>query len=316
MTGADLILPGRSVDARTVATLIEQERVTVSGSVPTVWMDLLRYADRHRPDFSSLRMLACGGSAAPRSLMQRFQERHGVELIELWRMTATSPLCTVAWPRPGTAGEEYWCDRDTASRLLPLVEARIVDDRGRELPWDGESTGELQVRGPWIAAGYADDPAGADGFDGGWLPTRDVAWIDARGYVKVTARAKDVIKSGSECISSIALEAHLAAHPDVVEAAVIAMPHARWAERPLACVVLADGASCAPEDLRATLRRGCRSGGSPRRSPSSTLSRRRASASSTRRRCASGASSGRSMLSPPSLPRSWRSSRRGNGGVR
>jgi fatty-acyl-CoA synthase len=184
--------------------------------------------------------------------MKGFEDRHGIKLIELWGMTETSPLCTVAWPPSNVERDsaEYWHHRDTAGRLLPFVEARILDEAGHELPWDGEATGELQVRGPWIASSYFEDSSSSEKFDGQWLRTGDVAWIDRQAYMKVTDRAKDVIKSGGEWISSIELEAQLLTHPDVVEAAVIAMPHDKWAERPLACVVLAAGSSCDGAALR------------------------------------------------------------------
>jgi fatty-acyl-CoA synthase len=253
MAGADLVLPGRVIDAPTIAGLVERERITIAPSVPTVWMDLLRYADRHHPDLSSLRLLACGGSAAPRSLMQGMRDRHGVDIVEVWGMTETGPLCTVAWPPADASEDEAWHYRDTAGRLLPWVEARIVDEDGEELVWDGVVTGELQVRGPWIASAYFEDPESSTKFVGDWLRTGDVAWIDARGYVKITDRAKDAIKSGGEWISSIELEAHLVAHPSVDEAAVVAVPDSRWAERPLACVVLAEGSECTTEDLRSFL---------------------------------------------------------------
>ncbi len=227
--------------------------MTLAGAVPTIWLDLLRYADEHRPDLSSLRRVACGGSAVPRSLMQAFQERHGVEIAQAWGMTETSPLASVAHPPAGAAGEELWGYRSSAGRLLPLVEARVVAGDGSLAPWDGETTGELEVRGPWIARDYYEDPAGAAKFHDGWLRTGDVAAIDPEGYVRIADRAKDVIKSGGEWISSVELELHLMAHPAVAEAAVIALPSERWSERPLACVVLDEGASATPEELRTFL---------------------------------------------------------------
>jgi fatty-acyl-CoA synthase len=250
LVGADMVMPGRFLQAEPLARLIEEERVTFAGAVPTIWMDLLRYADEHRPDLSSLRFVVCGGAAVPESLMRGFEERHGVRIIQAWGMTETSPLGAVAWP-PKSAGEgEHWRYRTATGRVSPLVDIRIVDDAGSELPWDGESTGEIEIRGPWIASAYYNDPGGAEKFDGEWLRTGDIASIDRRGYIRISDRAKDVIKSGGEWISSVELENELMAHPDVVEAAVIAKPDERWTERPLACVVLEEGASCSAEDLR------------------------------------------------------------------
>jgi fatty-acyl-CoA synthase len=254
LAGADLVLPGPFLQAEPLARLIESERVTLAGAVPTIWLDVLRYADEHRPDLSSLSRVACGGAAVPRSLMQAFEERHGVHIIQAWGMTETSPLASVARPPADTEGEEHWAYRSTAGRALPLVEARVVTADGEIAPWDGETTGELEVRGPWIAREYYEDPAGAEKFHDGWLRTGDVASIDAEGYIRISDRAKDVIKSGGEWISSVELEIELMAHPAVAEAAVIAMPHERWSERPLACVVLASGASVSADELREHLR--------------------------------------------------------------
>jgi acyl-CoA synthetase (AMP-forming)/AMP-acid ligase II len=250
LAGADLVLPNQFLQAESLARLIESERVTLGGAVPTIWLDVLRYADQHKPDLSRLSRVACGGSAVPRSLMEAFEGRHGVHIMQAWGMTETSPLASVARPPAGAEGEEHWAYRSTAGRILPLVEARIVAGDGSIAPWDGETTGELEVRGPWIAAEYYEDPAGAEKFHDGWLRTGDVASIDADGYIRITDRAKDVIKSGGEWISSVELEIELIAHPAVAEAAVIALPHERWSERPLACVVLAEGQSVTAEELR------------------------------------------------------------------
>jgi acyl-CoA synthetase (AMP-forming)/AMP-acid ligase II len=250
LAGADLVMPGRFLEPEPLARLIEEERVTAAGGVPTIWLDLLRYADQHMPDLSSIRIVACGGSAVPRSLMEEFEERHGVRIIQAWGMTETSPLGSVARPPKDAEGERHWEYRSTAGRPSPLIEARVVGPSGEVLPWDGESTGELEVRGPWVARDYFGDPSGREKFHDGWLRTGDVASIDARGYIRISDRAKDVIKSGGEWISSVELEVDLMAHPAVMEAAVIARPDERWGERPLACVVLDEGASASPEDLR------------------------------------------------------------------
>jgi fatty-acyl-CoA synthase len=251
LVGSDMIMPGPYLQAKPLADLIEKERVTVAGAVPTIWMDLLRYADEHKPDLSSFRHVLCGGAAVPEALMRGFEERHGVYIVQGWGMTETSPLGASAWPpKHCDEGEESWTYRTATGRITPGVEVRIVDDEGAELPWDGETTGEIEIRGPWIASDYYNDPSSPEKFDRGWLRTGDIASIDSQGYIRISDRAKDVIKSGGEWISSVELENQLMAHPDVIEAAVIAMPDERWTERPLACVVLCEGATCTPEQLR------------------------------------------------------------------
>jgi fatty-acyl-CoA synthase len=252
MVGADLVMPGRFLQGEPLAKLIESERVTIAGAVPTIWMDLLRYADGHNPDLSSLRMVVCGGAAVPESLMRAFEERHGVKIMQGWGMTETSPLAAVARPPEKAEGEEHWRYRSATGRILPLVDVRIMGDEG-EVPWDGESTGEIEVRGPWIASDYYEDPSGADKFHDGWLRTGDIASIDSKGFLRITDRAKDLIKSGGEWISSVELENALMSHPDVMEAAVIAKPDERWTERPLACIVCREGTRPTAEELRAHL---------------------------------------------------------------
>jgi fatty-acyl-CoA synthase len=249
MTGADFIMPGRFLQGEPLCKLIEAERPTISGAVPTVWADILRYADSNAVDFSSIRLVPCGGSAVPRHLMEAFQERHGVRIIQAWGMTETSPLGAVAHPPRGTPPDEEMQWRVKTGRVVAGVELRIVDDDGQVLPWDGEAVGEIQVRGPWITASYYkdDDP---EKFDGGWLRTGDVGSVDGKGFVQITDRAKDVIKSGGEWISSVELEGELMAHPDVVEAAVVGVPDQRWDERPLACVVLKEGTGTGIDDLK------------------------------------------------------------------
>jgi fatty-acyl-CoA synthase len=256
LAGADLILPDRHLQAEPLAGLIAAERPTLMGCVPTIFADLLRYADEHPDlDLSSLSNAACGGSAVPRQLMRDFQERHGVRIFQAWGMTETSPVAT--YSRPDETGEHddaYWDDRARQGRAMPWVELRMIGDGGVEVPWDGESTGEIEVRGPWVAARYfrgdQDDPKFADG----WLRTGDIASVDERGYVQISDRSKDVIKSGGEWISSVELENEVMAHPDVLEAAVIARPDERWAERPLCCVVLREGATVGAPELHEHLR--------------------------------------------------------------
>jgi acyl-CoA synthetase (AMP-forming)/AMP-acid ligase II len=248
LAGADLILPDRHLGAEPLAKLIAAERPTLMGCVPTIFADLLRYADANPDvDLSSLINAACGGSAVPRQLMQDFEQRHRVRIFQAWGMTETSPVATYSRPREGEHDDVYWEDRARQGRPLPWVELRLVDDGG-EVRWDGEATGEIEVRGPWIAAGYFREPD--DGkFDSGWLRTGDIAAVNEEGSVQITDRAKDVIKSGGEWISSVELENEIMSHPDVVEAAVIAKPDERWAERPLCCVVLANGAGTTAEQL-------------------------------------------------------------------
>jgi fatty-acyl-CoA synthase len=191
----------------------------------------------------------CGGSAVPRSLMERFEREHGVRIVQGWGMTETSPLAAVALAPKGSRPEEEMNWRAKTGRIIPGVELRIVDDAGTVLPWDGKTAGEIEVRGPWITGAYYREDA-REKFDDGWLRTGDVGTVDAQGFVQITDRAKDVIKSGGEWVSSVELENAIMAHPEVVEAAVIGIPDARWDERPLACVVLRPGAPATAETLQ------------------------------------------------------------------
>ena len=177
-----------------------------------------------------------------------------MRIFQAWGMTETSPVATFSRPQEGEHDEAYWDARAKQGRPLPWVELRLIDDDGEEVAWDGESTGEIEVRGPWIAARYFNDESGDEKFDAGWLRTGDIAAVDADGFVQITDRAKDVIKSGGEWISSVELENEMMSHPDVVEAAVIAKPDERWAERPLCCVVLREGASTTAPELVEHLR--------------------------------------------------------------
>lgn len=250
MAGADLVLPDRHLDARSLIGMVEDLRPTVAGAVPTIWNDVLhRLEDHPDHDMSSLRLVVCGGSAVPVSLMRTFEEKHGVQIRQLWGMTETSPMATMAWPPPGTPADQHWAFRATQGQPVCGVEMRIVDDDGRVLPNDGDAVGEVEVRGPWIAGSYylgRDDSK----FDSGWLRTGDVGRIDERGFITLTDRAKDVIKSGGEWISSVELENCLIAHPHVLEAAVVGVPDERWQERPLAVIVAKQDASVSAEQLR------------------------------------------------------------------
>jgi acyl-CoA synthetase (AMP-forming)/AMP-acid ligase II len=252
LTGASLVMPDRFLQGEPLAKLIESEKVTASAGVPTVWNQVLQHLDDNDHDTSSLRVVVCGGAAVPLGLMQGLEERHGINMVQGWGMTETSPVCSVAHP-PAEAEEgsdDYWSYRTAAGRILPLVDARLIDGDGNEVEWDGKTTGELEVRGPWIARDYYEDPSSPEKFHDGWLRTGDIASIDERGYVRISDRSKDVIKSGGEWISSVELEQALMAHDAVEEAAVIARPDEKWSERPLACVVLAEGASASPGELR------------------------------------------------------------------
>ena len=246
LAGCDVILPGRYLQAEHLARLIETQRVTASSGVPTIWMDLLRYADEHGTDLSTLETVICGGTQVPPSLIRAYEERHGVAIVQGWGMTETLPGAAIAHDPPGASEEERWERRNLAGRVTPFYELRVVEDDGTVLPSDGEATGEIEIRGAAVAAEYYRNPeAGAGRFeDGGWLRTGDVGSVDPRGWLRITDRAKDVIKSGGEWISSVDLESALMEHPAVESAAVIALPDERWSERPLACVV-ADGVDAA-----------------------------------------------------------------------
>jgi fatty-acyl-CoA synthase len=250
MAGADLVLPDRHLDAKSLVDMIETLRPTVAGAVPTIWNDVMHYLEKNPGhDVSSLRVVPCGGSAVPVSLMRTFEDRHGVQIRQLWGMTETSPMATMAWPPPGTPEEQHWTLRASQGQPVCGVEARIVDDDGQVLPNDNQAVGEVEVRGPWITSSYY---RGHDEskFDSGWLRTGDVGRIDERGFITLTDRAKDVIKSGGEWISSVELENCLIAHSDVIEAAVVGVPDERWQERPLAVVVAKDGSDVSADELR------------------------------------------------------------------
>jgi fatty-acyl-CoA synthase len=251
MTGASLVLPDRWLQAEPLCRFMREARPTVSGAVPTVWNDVLSHLDRH-PDVelaSHLRLVLCGGSAVPVSLQKALGERHGITMVQAWGMTETSPVASVARPPLGVEGEDVWRYRGGQGRMLPGIEGRIVGEAGDEMPRDGEAVGELEVRGAWVTGAYYkdDDP---QKFRDGWLRTGDVGNLDELGYIRLTDRSKDVIKSGGEWISSVDLENALMAHPDVLEAAVVGIPDEKWQERPLASVVLREGASVKPAELR------------------------------------------------------------------
>ena len=251
LVGADLLLPNRFTQAEPLARFIAQERATLATAVPTVWYDILGL-DRAGVDLSSLRMILAGGAAVPRRLIEAYEQRFGVRIVQGWGLTETSPIASLAHPPKHVPADRAMDYRATAGRAVGGVEARVVDDGGKVLPRDGVSTGEIEVRGPWVTGAYYRDPASAK-FRDGWLRTGDVGRIDAKGYITISDRAKDVVKSGGEWISTLELEAAILTHPAVHEVAVIAAPDARWGERPLACVVRIPGQSVTAEELRAHL---------------------------------------------------------------
>ncbi len=254
--GADLIMPSRYLQAEPMCRLIETLRPTFAGAVPTVWNDILRYAETHEVDFSSFRAVICGGSAVPRRLMERFKNEHDVNIYQAWGMTETSPMAAVSYlPKQADAEDEFtW--RSKTGRIIPGVELRIMDG-DKELDWDGISVGEIQVRGNWVTTAYHNDETSSEKFQDGWLRTGDVGTVDSRGFIQITDRSKDVIKTGGEWISSVELENAIMSHPSVIEAAVVAVPDERWDERPLACVVLKEGTQTTAEELRNFLKDKC-----------------------------------------------------------
>jgi fatty-acyl-CoA synthase len=249
--GADMLMPGRYLQAEPLCRMIAEWRPTFVCAVPTVLSDILRYTESHQVDLSSLRLLMSGGSAVPRSLIDKFEQRFGLKLVQGWGMTETSPLAALAMPPKSAAVEEEAGWRAKTGRVVPGVEMRLADG-DRILPWDGTSIGEIEVRGPWITGSYYGEES-PEKFHDGWLRTGDVGTIDPMGYVQLSDRSKDVIKSGGEWISSVDLENHLMAHPDVIEASVIGVADERWDERPLACVVLRQESLVTAGDLRAFL---------------------------------------------------------------
>jgi fatty-acyl-CoA synthase len=258
MVGATQIFAGPNPQPRDICEIIQKEKVTFTGAVPTVWIAVKELCEKEGWDISSLRTIAIGGSAAPKHLQMAYAKQFGVRMSHAWGMTEMTPLGTVtrlkSYMQDWTENQQY----DVRARVgYPSVgvDARIVDDAGTELPWDGVSMGELQVRGPWVVGAYYNAPGSADRFTAdGWFRTGDVATIDAEGYVQITDRTKDLIKSGGEWISSVDVENMIMAHPKVLEAAVIAVPHPKWVERPLACVVPKPGTTLEPAEILDFLR--------------------------------------------------------------
>jgi fatty-acyl-CoA synthase len=249
MAGCDFLFPGRFLQPAPLCEFIQAEKPTFAAGVPTVWLGALNHAATNPVDFSFLKTVICGGSAVPRSMIEQFEKRHEVKIIQAWGMTETSPLAAVARPPSDVPAEQQMDWRAKTGRVAAGVELRLTDSEGRVQPWDGEAVGEIEVRGPWVTASYYRDDS-PEKFHDGWLRTGDVGTVDDHGFIQITDRAKDVIKSGGEWISSVELENILMSHPDVLEAAVIAVPDEKWAERPLACVVRKPGSTITFEALR------------------------------------------------------------------
>jgi fatty-acyl-CoA synthase len=242
MNGSTQIFGGPNPQPRDIIEIVHHERVTVVGAVPTVWIAIQGILEKEPQwDISSIRCIPIGGSAAPKTLIELFDKKYGAYMLHAWGMTEMSPLGTVCRPRSymdSLPEDDRYNVRAKQGAIVAGVDMRIVDDAGKIQPWDGKSVGEIQVRGPWITSGYYKNPAGAAQFtEDGWFRTGDVASIDPDGYVQITDRTKDLIKSGGEWISSVDMESTIMGHPKVLEAAVIAVPHPQWVERPLACVV-------------------------------------------------------------------------------
>ncbi len=259
LIGAKLVFPGPYLDPESLLDDFVAEGVTWTAGVPTIWLGILQFLDAQpdRWDLSRLKGMLVGGSAAPRAMIAGFKERHGLDVVHGWGMTETSPVATTSQ----LPGELSQADPDTRLDYiamqglpLPLVELRHRDGEGNLLPWDGEAMGELETRGPWVAASYYETPEEAHRWtEDGWFRTGDVVSIHPRGFIQIKDRSKDVIKSGGEWISSVELENALMAHPAVAEAAVIAVPDPKWDERPLAAIVLRDGAVATADELRTFL---------------------------------------------------------------
>jgi fatty-acyl-CoA synthase len=254
--GASLVMPGPDLSGPAIAELVVSERVTVAAGVPTIWMQVL--PELKGRDTSSLRAIPCGGSAVPKALSEAYRQQLGLPILQAWGMTETSPIaavCTLDADETLLPDEEQAELRATVGRINFAVECRVVEPgTTTPVPWDGETSGELQCHGNWIAATYYHDERAAESFtDDGWLRTGDVATIDERGRIRLVDRTKDLIKSGGEWISSVELENELMAHPAIREAAVIGVPHPRWSERPLACVVLEPGVTMSKDEVLAYL---------------------------------------------------------------
>jgi fatty-acyl-CoA synthase len=256
--GAKMVFPGPKLDPESLLDLMASEKVTFSAGVPTIWIGILALLDAQpkRWDLSKLRQMVIGGAAAPPSLIEAFQKRHGLSVLHAWGMTETNPLGTISRVKPhlkSLPDDKTLTLRASQGYAVPFVETRHTSDDGKLLPWDGETMGELEVRGPFVASSYLGDEGKDRWTKDGWFKTGDVVTIDVEGYVRICDRSKDVIKSGGEWISSVALENALMAHPAVLEAAVFAGRHAKWDERPIAAIVLKKDAKATDAELGAHL---------------------------------------------------------------
>ena len=252
LTGAALVLPGRHLDGASLARLLNRERVTMTCGVPTVWLGLLQHLRASGDRLETVTRIMTGGSAAPPLLIEAFRDEYGVAVEHGWGMTELSPVGTYNAPKPaqtGLTGEPAVRHMLKQGRILAGIDMKIVDGDGRELPWDGVQFGDLKVRGPWVCSGYYGDAPGSACDAEGWFATGDVATIDPNGFMEITDRSKDVIKSGGEWISSITLENIAVSHPDVAEAAVVAALHPKWDERPLLLVVARPGHTVDPASV-------------------------------------------------------------------
>ncbi len=240
MLGTKIVFPGPHMQPRDLAELIQAEKVTATAGVPTLWLGMLALMDKERYDLSSLRAMIVGGAAAPQFMIEAYQKKYNIAVMHAWGMTELSPLGTVSRLKSyqlDLPEAEQYALRAKQGTSVPGIELRAVDDDGKEVPWDGKTFGELQVKGPWVVSSYYNDDRSADCFMDGWFRTGDVVTIDPEGFVQIVDRTKDLVKSGGEWISSQDLENYIMAHPKVQEAAVIAIPHPKWQERPLAFVV-------------------------------------------------------------------------------
>jgi fatty-acyl-CoA synthase len=255
LAGASIVFPGPNMTPQAIVGMLERHRVTITAGVPTIWMGALPLLGDH--NLSALQRIICGGSAVPRSLSEAYRAAIGIPILHAWGMTETSPIATVS----GTRSQYDTADEDTRVAVrarqgwpVPLVDLRLVDLESGELqPWDDTATGEIQASGPWIAAQYYRGEGAGQFTADGWLRTGDVAAVDRYGSIRLVDRTKDLVKSGGEWISSVELENAIMAHPKVAEAAVIGVPHERWAERPIACVVVKPGETLTAEEVRAHL---------------------------------------------------------------
>jgi len=256
LTGAKLVFPGPHLDGKSLHELFESEEVTMSAGVPTVWLGLLNYMKAQKLGFTTLKRVVIGGSACPPAMIRAFQDDFGVEVLHAWGMTEMSPLGTVSTFKRRqlkASKEERYAVQNKQGRAIYGVDLRVVDENGADLPWDGAAIGDLQVRGPWVIRSYfkgeGGDPLTQDAHGARWFPTGDVVNIDAEGFIQITDRSKDVIKSGGEWISSIDLENIAIAHPAIAEAAVIGVKHPKWDERPIVVAVKKPGQEVSKDEL-------------------------------------------------------------------